>query len=57
MVGPAVRATPPKLLGPFSVGPRRVGATGKGEPIVYLGKDFAWAVGRKVMLQLVVVEE
>jgi len=54
---PSVRSAPPKLLGPFNVGPRKVALVGRGDPVVYLGKEFKWAVGRKVMLQVVVLEE
>ena len=51
------RRVVPRLIGPFHVGPRKVSRDGHGAPIVYLGKEFDWAVGKKVTLQLVVMED
>jgi len=47
----------PKIIGPFHVGPRKISTTGRGEPIIYLGKEFTWAKGKKAMIQLIIIEE
>lgn len=40
----------------YEVGPRTVTRTGK-RATVYLGKDFNFLIGRKVILQVKVLEE
>ena len=35
------------------VGPRKVGRIGE-DPVVYLGKDFRWLIGRRVYVEVVV---
>lgn len=39
----------------YYVGPRKVSVVGRGEPIVYLGKDLASLIGKKVMLEVRVI--
>ena len=40
----------------YYVGPRKVTLTGHGEPIVYLGRDLSHLIGKKVMLEIRIVE-
>ncbi len=36
------------------VGARKVSRTGKGEPVVYLGKSYKWLEGKKVYVEIIV---
>lgn len=38
------------------VGSRRVGVNG-GVPVIYLGKDYSWLIGKKVLVEVIIIDE